>query len=151
MLKLSALEFFLRAIPESFLIIFAVYAFSKTAIEVKRYSLSSIIFSIMIYIIRLLPIHYGVHTILGIILIIILTVNINKIDIIKSIQAVILTVILQFICEGINIFIIQNIFKMDINYVFNKPVLKILYGIPSLIIFGCIIIMYYTKVLKRKR
>lgn len=150
MLKISALEYFFRAIPESFLIIFAVYAFSKTTMEVKRYSLSSIIFSVMIYIIRSLPIHYGVHTILGIILIIILTVNINKIDIIKSIQAVILTVILQFICEGINIFIIQNIFKMDINYVFNKPVLKILYGIPSLIIFGCIIIMYYTKVLKRK-
>lgn len=150
MLKLSFLEFFIRLIPEAFLVIFAVYAFSKTNINVKKYFISSVIFSIMIFIIRLLPIHYGVHTILGIIVLIALIVNINKIDIIKSIQAVIISIIVQFICEGVNVFIIQNIFKMDINYVFNEPLLKILYGIPSLIIFACIIIIYYIKVSKRK-
>ncbi len=150
MLKLSALEFFLRAIPESFLIIFAVYAFSKTTMEVKRYSLSSIIFSVMIYIIRSLPIHYGVHTVLGIIVSILITVNINKIDVIKAIQAVIITITLQFICEGINVFIIQNVFHADINYVFNNSTLKILYGIPSMIILACIVILYYIKLAKRK-
>lgn len=150
MLKLSILEFFIRVIPESFLIIFAVYTFSKTAIEVKKYFLSSIILAIMTFMIRSLPIHYGIHTILCIIVIILLICNINKIDIIKSIQAVIITIILQFICEGINVFMIQNIFKLDINYVFNEPVLKLLYGIPSLVIFACIPILYYVKLSKRK-
>lgn len=150
MLKLSIFDFFLRAIPESLVIILAVYTFSKTTLNYKRYFLSSIIFSIMIYIIRLLPIHEGVHTILGIIVIIVLTVNINKIDIIKSIQAVIITTILQFICEGVNVFIIQNIFQADINYVFNNSLLKNLYGIPSIIILACIIILYYNQLLKKK-
>ena len=115
MLKLTLLEFFLRGLPEGFLIIFAVYAFSKTVINIKRYIVSSIIFVIAVYLIRLLPIQYGVHTILNIIVIIVLAVNINKIGIIKSIQASIMTIILEFICEGINIFIIKYIFKEDIN------------------------------------
>ena len=44
MLKLTLLEFFLRGLPEGFLIIFAVYVFSKTVINIKRYIVSSIIY-----------------------------------------------------------------------------------------------------------
>ena len=143
MLKLPLLEFFFRGLPEEFLLIFAVHAFSKTVINIKRYVITSIFFVIIVYSIRFFPIQYGVHTILGLIVTIVLTVNVNKIGIIKSIQGSIIAIILEFICEGINIFIIQYIFKSDINYIFNDPMLKILYGIPSLMIFACIVSIYY--------
>lgn len=151
MLKLTLLDIFLRGLPEEFLIIFAVYAFSKTAVNIKRYIISSLIFTIAIYFIRLLPIQYGVHIIISIIVIIVLTVNINKISIIKSIQACIMTVILEFICEGINMFIIQHVFKVDIVYMLTDPSLKILYGIPSLVIFATIVSTYYFYLAKRKK
>lgn len=150
MLKVSLLELFFRAIPEAFLFIFAIYAFSKTAINIKKYLISSILFVIIAYSIKFLPIQYGVHTILIFISMIPLTVNINKIHILKAIQSSIIVIILQFICEAINIFIIQNIFKMDLNYVFNNPTLKILYGIPSLLIFALIVTLYYVRLLRRK-
>lgn len=150
MLKLTWVEFFARDIPEAFLFIFAAYAFSKNAINIKKYLLSSVLLAVMVYFIRLLPIQYGVNTILSIIVIIVIIVNINQIDTIKSIKAVVITVILEFICEGINIFIIQSILKLNMNYIFNNAVLKILYGIPSLLLFGCIIAIYYFKLLKRK-
>ena len=151
MLKLTLLEVFLRVLPEEFLIIFAVYAFSKTVINVKKYIITSILFVIAVYIIRLLPIQYGVHTILNIIVIIVLTININKISIIKSIQASIMAMILEFICEGINMFIIQHIFKRDIVYVLGIPLLKILYGIPSLLIFAATVFTYYFYLGRRKK
>lgn len=151
MLKLTLLDIFFRGLPEEFLIIFAVYAFSKTVINIKRYMLSSIIFVIAIYLIRLLPIQYGVHTILSIIVIIVLTVNINKINIIKSIQASIIVTILEFICEGINMLIIQHIFKANIVYILNEPTLKILYGIPSLLIMLAISVTYYFYLSRRKK
>ena len=142
MLKLTFLEIFLRGLPEGFLFMFAVYVFSKTVINIKRYILSSIILVGAVYLIRLLPIQYGVHTILGIIVIIVLAVNINKISIIKSIQSSLMAMILEFICEGINVFIIQYIFKADIMYLLSDPSLKILYGIPSLLIFAAIVFIY---------
>ena len=150
MLKLPLLELFLRGIPEGFLIIFSVYAFSKTVVNKKRYLISSIIFLVAVYLIRLLPIQFAVHTILGLIMTIVLTVNINKIPIIKSIQACIVATIVESICEGLNIFMIQYIFKVDVNYVFNEPTLKIVFGIPSLLIFACIAIFYYISKFKRK-
>ena len=151
MLKLSLLEVFLRALPEGFLVIFAVYAFSKTAISVKRYIISSILYVISVYLIRLLPIQYGVHTILNIIVIIVLTVNINKIIIIKSIQASIMAVILLFICEGINMIIIKYIFKVNVVNILSNTSEKILYGIPSLIIFAATVFIYYFYLARRKK
>jgi len=150
MLKLPLLELFLRGIPEGFLIIFSVYAFSKTVVNKKRYLISSIIFLVAVYLIRLLPIQFAVHTILGLIMTIVLTVNINKIPIIKSIQACIVATIVESICEGLNILVIQYVFGLDINYVFNEPTLKIVFGIPSLLIFACIAIFYYISKFKRK-
>ena len=151
MLRLTLLEFFLRGLPEGFLAILAVYAFSKTVFNLKRYIISCIILVSAIYLIRLLPIQYGVHTILNIIVIIVLTVNINKIGIIKAIQASIMTVILEFICEGINMFIIKFIFRADITYVLSEPSVKTLYGIPSLLILATIVFTYYFYLAKRKK
>jgi hypothetical protein len=150
MLEVTPLEFLLRGLPEAFLFIFSAYAFSKKFIDVKKYILSSVLFVIMMYANRFLPIHYGVHTILNLFVFIIITVNINKIDLIKSIRSGIITIVLLFITEGINVLIIQYIFKADIDYVFKQPALKVLYGIPSMLIFALIVIGYYIRLLKRK-
>jgi len=150
MLKPTLLEFFARGMPETFLFIFAAYAFSKNELNLRRYLLSSVLFAVLSYVIRLLPIQYGLNTILSVIVFITLIIKINKIDIVKAIKSGIAIVILELICEWINIFIIKYLFKADINFVFNDPTLKILYGIPSLLIFGCIIAIYYFILLKRK-
>jgi hypothetical protein len=149
-LKLTWIELFIRIIPEGFLFIFAAYAFTKTAVDSKKYLISSVLHGITVYSIRLLPIQYGVHTILNIFITIILLVIINKIDVVKSIRAVIITYVLGFVTEGINVFIIQFILKKDLNAIFNNAVLKTLYGTPSLIIFWSIIIVYYFRLSKRK-
>ena len=74
MLKLSVVEFVARAVPEAFLFIFAIYTFSHTRINKKRYLLSSLLMTIMIFIIRSLPISYGIHTILSIMVLILFMV-----------------------------------------------------------------------------
>ncbi|MGV8984058.1 hypothetical protein [Clostridium sp.] len=151
MLKLTLLEVFLRSLPEEFLVIFAVYAFSKTVINIKKYIISSILYLISVYLIRLLPIQYGVHTILNIIVIIIVSVNINKIGTIKSIKAGIMAVILLFICEGINMVIIQDVLKVNMINILSNTSLKILYGIPSLVMFAAVVCTYYLYLVKRKK
>ncbi|KGO15459.1 hypothetical protein [Clostridium botulinum] len=150
MLKLSIVEFVARATPEAFLLIFAVYTFSNTRMNKKNYLLSSFLMLIMIFIIRSLPISYGIHTILSIMVLILLSYIINRIDVIRAVKSTIITIIFQLICEGTNIFIIQYILKKDMNHIFRDPNLKTIYGIPSLIIFACIIVLRYIRLLKRK-
>lgn len=132
MLKLHPIEFFLRAIPEGFLFILAVYIFSKTRIDRKKYIVSSMIFAITMFMVRLLPIDYGIHTILSLIFLVLLTTTYNKIDAMQSMKSVLIVVLMQFIIEGINILILKLIPNINIESVFNNPVKKTLLGIPSL-------------------
>lgn len=145
MLKLSMLEFFARAIPEGFLFILASYIFSKSDFCLRRYLISSIILSVAAYIIRLLPIQFGVHTILIIIVFIVLTVNVNKIDMNEGVKQVLWIFILEFICEAINVYIIEFMFNNNDNYIFSDSVLKVIYGIPSLFIFVMFLLVYYLR------
>lgn len=150
MLRLTWFEFFVRAIPEQFLFIIAIHAFSKTGIDFKKYLLSGILASILAYLIRLLPIQYGVHSLLGLIMLIITVSFINKIDIIKSIRGGIITFIICFILEGINLSFIQFVLKKDLNIMLNDPISKTITGLPSLIVFGIIVVLYYYRLYKRK-
>lgn len=150
MLRISWFEFIVRGIPEEFLFVLAVYAFSKTGINLKKYLLSGTLFWVLAYLIRLLPIQYGIHTILSLIALIIIVNFINKIDIIKSIRAGLIAVILQFVFEGINVLFIEFILKKDLNSTINNPILMTLYGLPSIILFGIFVITYYVRLSKRK-
>ena len=149
MLKLPLLELFFRLIPEGFIFIFAGYAFTKTLVTKKKYIISSVLLGTIGYLIRFLPIDYGVHTILSLFACIIIVITLVKIDVVRAISAAIITFILAFISEGINVLIIQFIFKADTTAIFQNPELKIIYGIPSLIIMVVVISIFYYIMLKR--
>ena len=149
MLKLQPIEFILRAIPESFLVIFAIYVFSTTTINKKKYIISSILFATIIFMVRLLPINYGVHTILALMLLLMLTTKYNKIDVMKSISSVLILVLIQFLAEAINILILNLTPNINIDILLEDPVFKTLLGLPSLIIISLIVYLFY-KVNKKK-
>lgn len=150
MLKISLFEFIVRGIPEEFISVLGVHAFTKTGINLKRYLLSGTLFWVLAYLIRLLPIQYGINTILSVIILIALTTLINNIDIIKSIRATIIIFILEFAFEGINLLIIQLILRNDLKKVMSDPVLTTLYGLPSTVLLVIFIIAYYIRLIRRK-
>lgn len=150
MLQLSLLELFFRTLPESCIYIWSGYILSNNKIDKTKFILSSILLSLCTFCIRLLPIHFGVHTILFLIVYILICALINKIDIIKSISSGLISVIILFICEGINVFILR-LLQIDIETTFKEPVTKLLYGIPSLFLFGLIITILYKINSKRRR
>lgn len=151
MLQLSLLEFFFRTLPESFIYIWAGYIFSNNKIGKTKFILSSILLSLCTFFIRLLPIHFGVHTILFLVVYILICALINKIDIIESISSGLISVIILFICEGVNVLILSELFQIDIETAFKKPITKILHGSPSLFLFGLVIGILYRIISKRRR
>lgn len=151
MLELSLLEFFFRTLPESFIYILASYIFSNNKINKTKFILSSILLSLCTFFIRLLPIHFGVHTILFLVAYILICVFMNKIDLIKAISSGLISVITLFVCEGINVVILNELLQIDIQTTFKEPLTKILYGTPSLFLFGLIINILYRIISKKRR
>ncbi len=153
MLTVSFFELIARGLPESLLFVYSVHLLTYTKINVKKYFISSILLDVIGFLIRRLPINYGIHTMLNIMVLVILTTYINKIYILKCIKAGILTAVIMFMCEGINMTIIQLLYNHDnIVRIFNDYILKTLYGLPSLIIFMVsILIIKFLIYRKRKK
>jgi len=149
MLNVSFLEFLFRGIPEGLLLYLAAYAFTKNKIQLKRYLLACLLQSVIVYLMRFLPIRNGTDSILNLIILITIAVIINKFEIVQAIKSGIIIILLEFTCEAINVFFLQFILKKDLNSLFSNPMLKILYSSPSLLLFGCIAIGYYTRLWKR--
>ena len=130
---------------------FAAYAFSKTKIDKKIYILSSLLLAVAVFVIRALPINYGVHTILNISFMTIISNSINKIEIISSVKAAIIMAIILFASEGINVFILKFLLGDRLTMILSNPVLKTIYGLPSLLILASIVIGYYIFLGKRNK
>lgn len=145
MLKLTTFEFVVRIIPEAFILIFAMAVLSNTKLNLKKYIISSLLFGIYVYSVRMLPINYGVHTILDLVIMIIIMSSINKTEIILGIKASLITTIVLFICEGFNMLLLSLIFKDKLESIITNTTMKTIYGLPSLICFAIITVMYYLR------
>jgi hypothetical protein len=151
MLKLLPIEFFLRLIPESFILILAAYAFSSKKIEKKLFCISSILLAVATYLIRLLPIHFGVHTIILLVIYVLITVNINKIAIIKVISAGLVSSVVLFFSEWLNVFVLTELLNVNVDIIFKSPVKKSIYLLPSIMLFALIVAsVFYINALRRK-
>lgn len=151
MLKVSVFELFARLIPEALIFMFAIYTFSKVRVEKKKYLIASSMLGISVFFVRLLPINYGVHTILNIIMVTVIANSINKINMIKAIKASIIITVLLFIIEAISVIILNSIFREQLQVIFSNPTLKIIFGLPSLIFFEIIVGGYYIYLNKRNK
>ncbi|WML36975.1 hypothetical protein [Clostridium sp. OS1-26] len=135
----------MRTLPESFMITLAAYAFCKKNINIKPFFISTVLFSIVTHLVRILPIHFGVHTIILLIVYILLMYFINDLDMIKSASSGLISMIMLFAAEWLNVYILTNILNLDINIIFKNPLKKLLYGIPSLLLFSIIIVTIAYK------
>lgn len=151
MLKLSVFELFARLIPEVLVFIFAAYVFTKTKIEGKQFIISSVLLGICVFTIRMLPINYGVHTILNIIMLTIIACTVIKADIIEGIKSSLLTAIILFALEGINIMILRMLVGENLENIISNPVTKTLCTLPSLIGLLVVVWIYYKQLKRRKK
>ncbi|NFH78667.1 hypothetical protein FDA09_04510 [Clostridium botulinum] len=145
MLRLTGFEFLFRTIPEAFVLMFAIFTLSNTKFNLKKYIVSSLLFGLCEYGIRMLPINYGVHTILDIFVMIIIMFSINKSDVVLSIKASLITTIVLFILEGLNVLLLSIIFNNRLESIMLNIKLKTMSGLVSLICFAMVTVFYYLR------
>lgn len=146
-MKLTLIDFFLKLIPESFIFIWGISIISNKVISKKIHIIYCILLAIEIYVVRLLPIHFGVHTIINNIFTICLLI-IAEFSIDTAIRNTLLMTLLLVISEFFNILILKT-FNINIEVQFTIPGVESLLLLPSLIVF--ILLIYLIKSLLGKK
>jgi hypothetical protein len=139
MLRLTWVEFFLRSIPEMFILIWGIHVISRKSINILKYILLSILAAIITFFVRWLPIYFGVHIIINIILTISIMVII-KIPLIKAIYSTFLIYFILSLGEFLNM-IILSLLNINTSIEFLNPFIKCIYCLPSLIFLSLFIII----------
>ena len=139
MLQQPLYSLFIRLIPEAFLIMYAICKLTNSVADFKKILLSSLIAGIGVYVTRLFPIHFGVHTILAVLFDILLAVKLNNINIHKAIKGSLVSVILLFSTDLIFVAIYTGLHLTSA--ITGQSLLSVIAGIPSLIMFYIIVRM----------
>lgn len=151
MLQLPILTLFFRLIPECTLYIFGNYVMTNKKIDQRKLFLSGILLGISIYLIRLLPIHFGVHTIIFLMLYIFVSVKINGMDFYKVVGSSMLWIIVLFSLEWMTVAICIKILGIADAGLFSDPMINLLCGSPSLIILFMVMMILYGIKNRNKR
>ena len=125
-------EVLIMILPEIFMINFVTYTLARESIDRNKYITVSVIMSDVIFIVRLLPIYFGIHNIINIILCISI-MTIMGIPLIKSIKNTLTAFLVLQMSEFLNI-VVFALFEIEILACENMS-LKILYELPTLIFF----------------
>lgn len=145
MLQITWIEFFLRAIPEMFILIWGIHIVARKPFDMPKYIFSCLVLALLSFFIRWLPISFGVHMIINMILIIGIMVII-KISLVKAIYSTLLMFFMLSLSEVLNM-VILNLLNISMDNI--SPVLKCVFGVPSLIFLSIfIIIMNYLLIIK---
>ncbi len=137
MLQQPLYSLFIRLIPENLIVIYAICLLTESDVNLKNLFISGIIGGICVYLTRMLPIHFGVHTILSVMLMIVLAIRLNGIEIHKAITASLTSVILLFISD-----LMFVVFYNALNFtsaLSGQTLVSVLAGVPSLVLFYFIV------------
>lgn len=144
-------ELIVRMIPEALLFIGASYVLTKTKINKRNFALSSLVLLISVYVAKILPVDFGITSLLLLVFLIFLNMKVNKIKPIPSIKVSVIIFITMFVSEFISIVFMQVVLKLNMNEIFKNPATRSISGIPSLFIFAIVIFIVYKISNKLKK
>lgn len=142
MLSSSLSYILIRSFPESILLILAGYILFNLEINIIDILKYSILYLIILTFIRIMPISFGIHTVLSMFVIGIIFYKLKNQLIITTILNISNIYICLAISEGIYIIMANWIFKIPIKVLTtNTSVNSALLTLPSLLIFILLIIL----------
>lgn len=152
MLTVSLLQLLCKGIPEGIAYVVGMYALTGLKIDWKRLLFMSGCLIVVTYFIRLLPIRFGIHTMLILFTMILLFMIVTKTPIIRNVKAALIILAFLIISEMINLGFLQFLFgSQQVQKIMANDVQKTYYSIPSTLIFILITILVYYQLVGRKK
>ena len=152
MLEISLLQLACKGIPEGIAYVVGMYALTGLKIRWKQLSFMSGILILATYLIRLLPIRFGIHTMLILFTAIVVFMVTTKTPVIRNIKAALMILAFLIVSEMINLLLLQVLYDSDrVQEIIADNIQKTLYSIPSTVIFILLAVgAYYLRVVRKR-
>lgn len=141
-------------IPQGFAAVLFIHLVVRQRVVLKTYVLTSLLMGASIFIIRAMPINFGVHTIINILVLIGIGCGIHKFPLIRTCIASFLVMIFLFLLEGINYAITMAIFGEEymkhLTAMMDDPLKTAVAWLPPSLEFVVIVVIAYLIFIRRK-
>ncbi|MGB8454623.1 MAG: hypothetical protein WCD89_20125 [Anaerocolumna sp.] len=125
---------------------------NRQKIILKSYLLASILVIIISYLVRLLPISFGVHSILNILLLFLICIIVLKMPAYKTILSTLLVTVLLVICEMVNVAVMIGVLgKEKFESMMLDTLEKAMIGFPGAIFFALLVTLAYVILNNQKK
>jgi hypothetical protein len=150
--KIFVFEFLFGYIMQAFAFILGVFAFNRQKIIVKSYVTVSLLVSVFYFLVRQLPISFGVHTIINLLLLLLVCIFIFKMPIYATIRSTLLVTVFLLASEILNVWLMISIlgrdkFEQEMSVALNKAII----GLPGSFAFAILILVTYLLSTKSEK
>ncbi len=136
MLRTSLGYILIRTFPECAIVLFVGCYFLNLKISMSTLLKNTLIVGVIQSCIRMLPISFGIHTIIGMALVLFVLVNMSEQTFINSIMALCKIFLCLILSESIYIWLLIDVLSVpDALLIDNYTVMGAIYSLPSLILF----------------
>ena len=136
----------LRATLETPIFIFLSVLYAGKLFSARKLLPVLIIAIISTFIIRSLPISFGIHTILMIFIFIMLLHSMLKVDLTQAVKGVILAFLTLLLVEWVSLALLTSFSMFEMESIMADPWQRFLAGIPSLVVLLLIALFIHKKV-----
>ena len=150
----SIYEVLLKAIPETLLSVYGIFLLSKTKIVLHKYILLCLIHFGSIYLLRSICISTGAVTLFNLMITVISFKILCNTDIFRTLISAFIMIIIVLLSELINLMLLKTLYDVtNIRILLDDPLIRSIWGIPSTILFGSIILIIklYTTYKTKKQ
>lgn len=144
-------EYILGYVLQGFAVCLGIYAFCVKKVEMRKYVAVSLIFIVISYVMRLLPVSFGVHTILNLACLFLLAIFFLRMPALVALRSILAITILLLVTELFSVFLITKIVgQAQFDSMMNDNLGKALIALPSSVIFAAIVLAAYFVLRKIK-
>lgn len=143
-LEIVLFKFLLGYALQSFTIFLGLYAFNKRKIVLKKYVIASLILTVITYVTRLLPISFGVHTILDFVAAFLLGILFLKLPVLTTIKSVLIIFAIILVLDIAGSMVLSSILgQAKLIALMNDDFSRSLVALPSTLLSGAIYVIIY--------
>lgn len=146
-MQLSLFSLIFQGIPEQIGVITLAFVLAKAELKVNQLCLFGSILALSAFLIRMLPITFGLHTIVLICLLVFFVTNYSKANLTTAIMSALISFILLMVFETSTHLVVIKVIKIPMETILDNQIIRILTGIPQVVLLflSSFIIRKYRK------
>lgn len=133
-MKIPLLALIFQGIPEQIAVVTLAFVLAKVPLRRNRIVLTGICLAFTVYVVRLFPISFGVHTFILTGLLFIYLSQVENVGIVTSLKACLITMLILIITETVCFTILMSMFQITSEIMTTDTTVRIITGWPQVLI-----------------